>query len=160
MKKENTVILQSELGFELMVDSIVSKARQCLERLDKRVREVCPVSDLVVGVQCGGSDAFSGITANPAVGYAADLLVRAGATVLFSEVTEVRDGVHHLTARAINQEVGQKLIDEMAWYDNYLELGGVDRDANPTPGNKAGGCSKCGGKIFRFNCQIRKFCNS
>lgn len=139
VKKENTVILQSELGFELMVDSIVSKARQYLERLDKRVREVCPVSDLVVGVQCGGSDAFSGITANPAVGYAADLLVRAGATVLFSEVTEVRDGVHHLTARAINQEVGQKLIDEMAWYDNYLELGGVDRDANPTPGNKAGG---------------------
>jgi galactarate dehydratase len=93
----------------------------------------------VIGLQCGGSDAFSGVTSNPAVGYAADLLVRAGATVLFSEVSEVRDGVHLLTPRTINEEVGQKLKDEMAWYDNYLDMGQVDRDANPAPGNKKGG---------------------
>ena len=90
-------------------------------------------------MQCGGSDAFSGVTANPAVGHAADLLVRAGATVLFSEVTEVRDAIHLLTPRAINEEVGRALVREMKWYDHYLDLGQVDRSANPTPGNKKGG---------------------
>jgi galactarate dehydratase len=93
----------------------------------------------VVGLQCGGSDAFSGVTANPAVGYAADLLVRAGATVMFSEVTEVRDAIHLLTARAANEDVARDLIREMAWYDEYLHHGGVDRSANPSPGNKRGG---------------------
>jgi galactarate dehydratase len=94
---------------------------------------------LSVGLQCGGSDAFSGVTCNPAVGYAADLLVRAGATVFFSEVTEVRDAVHLLTPRAINRDVGRKLLEEMRWYDDYLAAGGADRSANPTPGNKRGG---------------------
>lgn len=138
-KEENVVMLQEELGFGPMVEKIVEKALECLERLNKREREVCPASDLVIGLQCGGSDAFSGVTANPAVGHAADLLVRTGATVIFSEVSEVRDGVHLLTPRAIDEKVGQKLKDEMAWYDHYLELGSVDRDANPTPGNKKGG---------------------
>lgn len=136
---DNVVILQEEAGFENMIKSIIDKAKRCLERLNKRVREVCPASDLVIGLQCGGSDAFSGITSNPAVGYAADLLVRVGATVLFSEVSEVRDGIHLLTPRAVNEEVGQRLKDEMIWYDNYLDLGKVDRDANPAPGNKKGG---------------------
>lgn len=90
-------------------------------------------------MQCGGSDAFSGVTANPTVGYAADLLVRAGATVMFSEVTEVRDAIHLLTARAADERVARDLIREMAWFDKYLDRGGVDRSANPTPGNKAGG---------------------
>ncbi|MDF2724744.1 MAG: garD, partial [Paenibacillus sp.] len=83
--------------------------------------------------------AFSGVTANPALGFAADLLVRAGATVMFSEVTEVRDAVHLLTPRAANEEVGRALIREMAWYDNYLANGEADRSANPSPGNKKGG---------------------
>lgn len=139
IKKENVITLQEESGFEVMVEKIVKKAQECLERLNKRVRKICPASDLVIGLQCGGSDAFSGVTSNPAVGYAADLLIRAGATVLFSEVSEVRDGIHLLTPRTINKEVGQKLKDEMAWYDKYLEIGGVDRDANPSPGNKEGG---------------------
>jgi galactarate dehydratase len=94
-----------------------------------------------VGLQCGGSDAFSGVTCNPAVGYAADLLVRAGATVLFSEVTEVRDAIHLLTPRAKNEQVARDLIREMRWYDDYLEKGHADRSANPTPGNKRGGLS-------------------
>ena len=92
-------------------------------------------------MQCGGSDAFSGITANPAAGYAADMLVKAGATVLFSEVTEVRDGIEFLAHRAVNDQVGCALAREMRWYDNYLESGGADRSANPTPGNKKGGLS-------------------
>ena len=87
----------------------------------------------------GGSDAFSGITANPSAGYASDMLVRGGATVLFSEVTEVRDGVHMLAARCVSGKVRDKLAAEMRWYDAYLDAGGVDRDANPTPGNKKGG---------------------
>jgi galactarate dehydratase len=90
-------------------------------------------------LQCGGSDAFSGVTANPAVGYASDLLVRAGATVMFSEVTEVRDAIHLLTARAADEQVARDLIREVAWYDAYLARGGADRSANPTPGNKKGG---------------------
>ncbi len=81
----------------------------------------CPAADLVVGLQCGGSDAFSGVTANPAVGFATDLLVRAGATVMFSEVTEVRDAAHLIAARAATPEVAKEFIREMAWYDAYLE---------------------------------------
>jgi len=100
-----------------------------------------PASALVVGVQCGGSDAFSGVTANPAVGFCTDLLVRAGATVMFSEVTEVRDGIDQLTSRASSPEVAQAMIEEMAWYDAYLDKGRVDRSANTTPGNKKGGLS-------------------
>ncbi len=133
------LVLQEHHGFIKMVEKIMEEATVQLKRLNSRKRVTCPISDLVVGMQCGGSDAFSGVTANPAVGYAADLLVRAGATVLFSEVTEVRDGIHLLTPRAINQEVGRKLIAEMKWYDHYLDLGEVDRSANTTPGNKRGG---------------------
>ena len=129
------------VGFESMVHSIVERARVHLERLNARRRETVPASELVVGVQCGGSDAFSGLTANPAVGACADLLVRAGATVMFSETTEVRDGVAQLTARAATPEVAQAIVREMAWYDAYLQRGGVDRSANTTPGNKAGGLS-------------------
>jgi galactarate dehydratase len=92
-------------------------------------------------VQCGGSDAFSGVTANPAVGFCADLLVRAGASVMFSETTEVRDGIAQLTARAATPEIAHALIREMAWYDEYLRRGSVDRSANTSPGNKKGGLS-------------------
>ena len=101
-----------------------------------------PASELVVGVQCGGSDAFSGATANPAVGFCTDLLVRAGATVMFSEVTEVRDGIAPAhRARGHADEVAHALSREMAWYDAYLARGRVDRSANTTPGNKKGGLS-------------------
>ncbi|HEX2916948.1 MAG TPA: galactarate dehydratase [Edaphobacter sp.] len=126
-------------SFGEMVEAIMKMAEHRLEQLNQRRRVTRPASDLVVGLQCGGSDAFSGVTANPAVGYAADLLVRAGATVMFSEVTEVRDAIGLLTARAATQEVADGLAREMAWYDAYLERGGVDRSANPTPGNKSGG---------------------
>ncbi len=128
-------------SFGDMVSAIMEMAEKRLVELDRRMRTPRPVSDLVVGLQCGGSDAFSGVTANPAVGHAADLLVRAGATVMFSEVTEVRDAAHFLTARAVDEGVARDLIRELDWYDSYLERGGADRSANPTPGNKAGGLS-------------------
>jgi galactarate dehydratase len=138
---EGIVRMQDEAfdGFGAIVDAIMAQAEARLAVLNKRQRETCPASDLVIGLQCGGSDAFSGVTANPAVGFAADLLVRAGATVMFSEVTEVRDAIQLLTRRAINQDVGRALVREMAWYDAYLARGGADRSANTTPGNKKGG---------------------
>jgi galactarate dehydratase len=137
----DVVCLQDEghVGFASMIDSILASAERHLERLDARRRERVPASALVVGVQCGGSDAFSGATANPAVGVCTDLLVRAGATVMFSETTEVRDGIDQLTARAATPEVAAALVREMAWYDAYLGKGGADRSANTTPGNKKGG---------------------
>ena len=138
---ESMLSLQEErfAGFAAMIDGIMEMAEGHLERLNRRTRETCPAADLVVGVQCGGSDALSGLTANPAVGFAADLIVRAGGSVMFSEVTEVRDAIHLLTPRAIDEETGRALLREMAWYDDYLGRGQVDRSANTTPGNKQGG---------------------
>ena len=128
-------------GFQEMVNGIIKLAEGHLKRLNNRKRETCPASELVVGMQCGGSDAFSGITANPVAGYAADLIVRAGGSVLFSEVTEVRDAVHLLIPRSINEKVSKALIKEMNWFDDYLRQGQADRSANPSPGNKKGGLS-------------------
>ena len=133
------VLQDARHGFGDMVAHIMRLAEQKLKRLDNRCRVPCSASDLVVGLQCGGSDAFSGVTANPALGFAADLLVRAGATVMFSEVTEVRDAAHLITARAATPEIARAFLREMAWYDEYLRVGGADRAANPTPGNKRGG---------------------
>ena len=141
VESASIVSLQDEkhVGFQSMVEDILQVAECHLQKLNQRQRETCPASELVVGMQCGGSDAFSGVTANPAVGYASDLLVRCGATVMFSEVTEVRDAIHLLTPRAVNEEVGKRLLEEMEWYDNYLNMGKTDRSANPSPGNKKGG---------------------
>ncbi len=140
-RPENVVNLQDYSGFEAMLQALMEMADRKLQRLNERRREILPLSDLCIGMQCGGSDAFSGITANPAAGYASDLLVQGGATVLFSEVTEVRDGVHLLAERCVDETVGRKLAAEMKWYDRYLEEGQVNRSANPTPGNKKGGLS-------------------
>ena len=139
--RENVIVLQELPGFAAMMDAITAMAERKLQKINNRQRSALPLEKLCIGLQCGGSDAFSGITANPAVGYACDLLVCAGATVLFSEVTEVRDGVHFIAGRCTSEEVSQKLAAQMRWYDAYLERGGADTSANPSPGNKAGGLS-------------------
>ena len=113
----------SSHGFTEMIEQIMALAETRLKKLDLRRRETVPASELILGMQCGGSDAFSGITANPALGYASDLLLRAGATVMFSEVTEVRDAIYLLTSRAETEEVAQELVREMDWYDRYLAKG-------------------------------------
>jgi len=136
---QNVLTLQDWPGHDAMMDAILEMAERKLQKLNLRKREKLPLSELVIGMQCGGSDAFSGITANPSAGYAADMLVRGGATVLFSEITEVRDGVPMLAARCIDAHTRDRLMEEMQWYDDYLATGGVGRDANPTPGNKKGG---------------------
>jgi galactarate dehydratase len=138
---DNVVTFQNEKGHAAIMAEIMKMAEVKLKKLNERVRVELPLSQLCVGLQCGGSDAFSGVSANPAAGYAADMLVNAGATVMFSEVTEVRDGVHIIAERCVNEEVAKKLADEMKWYDQYLNNGQVDRSANPTPGNKKGGLS-------------------
>lgn len=142
-RRGSILYLQDESfeGFGDMVEGIMQVASTHLQKLNGRKRTTCPASDLVVGMQCGGSDAFSGLTGNPVSGFAADLIVRAGGTVFFSEVTEVRDAIHLLVPRAIDETVAQALKSEMAWYDTYLQQGKADRSANTTPGNKGGGLS-------------------
>ena len=141
---ENSILyLQDENfeGFYEMVEGIMQMAESHLKKLNQRKRSFCPASELIVGMQCGGSDAFSGLTGNPVAGYASDLIVRAGGTVCFSEVTEVRDAIHLLIPRAVDESTANALKREMEWYDNYLQTGGADRTANTTPGNKGGGLS-------------------
>jgi galactarate dehydratase len=139
----DTVIMQDESfhGFHEMAGGVMKLAEIHLRELDRRRREVVPASELIVGMQCGGSDAFSGITSNPVAGFAADLIVRAGGSVMFSEVTEVRDAVHLLVPRTADVSVAKALMGEMKWYDDYLRKGEADRSANPAPGNKKGGLS-------------------
>jgi altronate hydrolase len=98
-----------------------------------------PVSHLNVALQCGGSDGFSGLTANPALGAASDLIVRNGGTVILSESTEVYGAEHLLTRRAVDSEVGEKLVRVMKWWEDYTAKNGGKIDNNPSPGNKAGG---------------------
>lgn len=138
---ENLLYLQDLHGFEAMIDGIKKMAEKKLKILNTHKRTEQPLSKLSVGFQCGGSDAFSGVTGNPAAGYASDLLVAAGGTAMFSEVTEVRDGVNFIAHRIPDQPNCNKFVKEVSWYDNYLAEGGVDRSANPTPGNRKGGLS-------------------
>lgn len=141
LNDENTIVLQQCHGFNDMVSSICRMAERKLRKLNERKRTELPLEKLIIGTQCGGSDAFSGLSANSSIGVAFDMLVANGATVMFSEVTEVRDGVSFLASRCENEETVEKLRKEIGWYDNYLAKGGADRSANPTPGNKAGGLS-------------------
>lgn len=138
---DNVIILQKCHGYEDQIRRICEMAERKLARLNERHREALPLSDLLLGVQCGGSDAFSGVASNPAIGYCVDLLVAGGGTAMFSEVTEVRDGVYLIARRCVDEATEKKLAHEMRWYDEYLAKGGADRSANPTPGNKQGGLS-------------------
>jgi altronate hydrolase len=98
-----------------------------------------PASELVLALQCGGSDGYSGITANPALGAASDLVVRHGGAVILSETPETYGAEHLFTRRAVSREVGEKLVELMHWWERYCEREGAEMDANPSPGNKLGG---------------------
>lgn len=128
-------------GFKSMIEEILLKAENHLNVLNKREREKCSLSDLVIGVQCGGSDIFSGLTANPLIGKLSDVVTSSGGSIIFSEITEVRDAAEILIKRSLNKPIAEKLKDEFEWYDRYLALSGVDRKENTTPGNIAGGIS-------------------
>ena len=102
-------------------------------------RQPVPASNLVVGLQCGGSDGYSGITANPALGAAVDLLVRHGGTAILSETPEIYGAEHLLTRRAVSRDVGEKLVARIKWWEDYTTREKGEMNNNPSPGNKAGG---------------------
>ncbi|MEM5501663.1 altronate dehydratase family protein [Ahrensia kielensis] len=102
-------------------------------------RAPAPVSELMLGMQCGGSDGYSGFTANPALGVASDLLVAHGGTSILSETSEIYGAEHLLTRRAVTAEVGQALVDKLTWWEEYCARHGAKMDNNPSPGNKRGG---------------------
>jgi altronate hydrolase len=120
-----------ELGVEAVRDmaTVANRAR----------RETVPASELIVALQCGGSDGYSGLTANPALGYAADIVVGQGGTAILSETPEIYGAEHLLCARAVRPEVADQLMDRIHWWEDYASQGGGDMDNNPSPGNKAGG---------------------
>jgi len=102
-------------------------------------RHILPAKHLKLGPQCGGSDGFSGITANPALGVASDLLVQNGGSSILSETPEIYGAEHMLLRRAVSKEVGDKLLERLKWWEDYTAKYGETMDSNPAPGNKAGG---------------------
>ncbi|MGC1275764.1 MAG: altronate dehydratase family protein [Planctomycetaceae bacterium] len=131
--------IQDQGGIRRTVDAGVAALADLLPEADRVRREPIPVSELILGLNCGGSDGCSGVTANPALGVASDLLVAHGGTTVLAETTEVYGGEHTLTRRAVSREVGERLLDMIRWWERYTEFFGVKIDNNPSPGNKAGG---------------------
>lgn len=133
--------LQESGGTTAVVSDGTKAIEEMIQVAGKVTRVPCPTSKLVVALECGGSDAFSGITANPSVGYFSDLLVKQGGTVCLAETTEICGAEHLLTRRAVSREVGEKLLEKIEWYKRYVDgFGlGISFDSNPSPGNKAGG---------------------
>ncbi|HEX4212831.1 MAG TPA: altronate dehydratase family protein [Candidatus Dormibacteraeota bacterium] len=137
--KPRVLTIEEDGGFLETVRRGIESVRELLPLADQARREDVPVSELIVALQCGGSDGWSGVTANPALGIATDMIVRQGGTVVLGETTEVYGGEHILTRRAHSVEVGQHLVDRIHWWEDYTAKFGATIDNNPAPGNKAGG---------------------
>ena len=131
--------IQEMGGTRKTVEAGIAFVREVLAEANRVQRETVPASELIVALQCGGSDGYSGITANPALGVASDLVVRHGGTVILSETPETYGAEHLLTRRAPDRAVGEKLVAKMRWWEEYTAREGAEMDANPSPGNKAGG---------------------
>ena len=131
--------IQAAGGTRKTVEQGIAFVREVLEESNRARREPVPVSELSVALICGGSDGYSGISANPALGAASDLVVGHGGTVILSETPETYGAEHLLTRRAISREVGEQLVERMAWWEQYGASQGVTLNANPSPGNKLGG---------------------
>ncbi len=131
--------IQSVGGIRKTVEAGVKAVTEFLPRLDGLKRIPCPVRDLVLAMNCGGSDGNSGITANPALGVASDMLISHGATSVLAETSEIYGAEHLLTQRAASQEVGQKLLKLIHWWESYTAKFGATIDNNPSYGNKEGG---------------------
>ena len=134
-----TMTIQDTGGTKKTVEAGVARLREMLPAADAAQRETVPASELVLALQCGGSDGYSGITANPALGAAADLLVRHGGTAILSETPEIYGAEHLLTRRAASREIGEKLVGMIRWWEDYTARNGGEMNNNPSPGNKAGG---------------------
>lgn len=133
------LIIQTSGGSRKTVQAGIEAVEEMLPQANRFEREPIPVSGLTIGLQCGGSDGYSGISANPALGAACDLLVAHGGTVILSETPEIYGAEHLLTRRAISQEVADKLIARIRWWEAYTARNDGSMDNNPSPGNKAGG---------------------
>jgi altronate hydrolase len=134
-----TMTIQDTGGLRRTVELGIAQIEAMLPLVNRATREACPASELMVALQCGGSDAWSGITANPAVGHACDLLVAQGGTGVLAETPEIYGAEHLLTARAVNRQVGEKLVSLIRWWEDYTARNRGSMDNNPSPGNKAGG---------------------
>ena len=131
--------IQETGGTRKTVQQGIDLIKEMLPDANKVTREVVPASHLTLGLECGGSDGYSGISANPALGAAADLLVQNGGTAILSETPEVYGAEHLLTRRAATKEVGEKLVRRIKWWEDYTTRLGGEMNNNPSPGNKAGG---------------------
>ena len=131
--------IQSVAGLRRTVEAGIDKVRAMLPVANDVVRTPCPAAALTVALQCGGSDAWSGVTANPALGRACDLLVAQGGTGVLAETPEIYGAEHLLTRRAATPEIGRRLLDRIAWWEDYTARNRGTMDNNPSPGNKAGG---------------------
>jgi altronate hydrolase len=138
-ERPTTLNIQDSGGISRTIDAAVAAVHQLLPAANAWTRSEQPASKLCVALECGGSDGNSGITANPAVGVAADLLVAQGGTAILGETPEIYGAEHLLTRRAVSPEVGQKLLDRIAWWEQFCDRFGARMDNNPSPGNKAGG---------------------
>jgi altronate hydrolase len=131
--------IQDEGGVSKTVMRAVGFLKELLPEANAVKREPLPVGDLILALQCGGSDGYSGISANPALGAAVDLLVRHGGTAVLSETPEIYGAEHLLTRRAVSREVGEKIVKRIKWWEDHCARTGGEMNNNPSPGNKAGG---------------------
>lgn len=131
--------IQANGGTTITINSIIEQVRDLLPEVNATERQECPASSLILGLQCGGSDGFSGVTANPALGIAADTMVGLGGTIILSETPEIYGAEQLLLQRAISDDVGQKLLAKITWWERYTAMNNASMDNNPSPGNKAGG---------------------
>ena len=134
-----TMTMQGTGGTRKTVERAQAMIREILPHANEATRQRIPASELSVALQCGGSDAYSGITANPALGAACDILVRHGGTGILAETPEIYGAEHLLTRRAVSREVGEKLVERIKWWEDYCARNGGEMNNNPSPGNKAGG---------------------
>ena len=136
-----TMTIQETGGTRKTVAAGVEAVKAMLPYVNDVKREKCYASEIILALQCGGSDGYSGITANPSLGAAVDLLVRQGGTAILSETPEIYGAEHLLTRRAASREVGEKLVDVIHWWEDYAKRNLMEMNNNPSPGNKLGGLS-------------------
>ena len=134
-----TMNIQNVAGLRRTIELGIKKVEAMLPLANASKRSECPASELKVALQCGGSDAWSGITANPALGHACDLLVAQGGTGVLAETPEIYGAEHLLTRRAIDEKTGEKLVGLIRWWEDYTARNRGSMDNNPSPGNKKGG---------------------
>jgi len=138
-KKPLFLTIQENHGVAQTVERAVSMINDLLPQVNDVQREEIPISELNVALQCGGSDGWSGVTANPSLGYCVDELVRQGATAVLSETPEIYGAEHILLRRARSREVGEHFIEFLHWWEHYAAINNMEMDNNPAPGNKLGG---------------------